>query len=176
MKKIVMMLTLLMVAGSAYAVESEICQVLRAQGDPCTVSDIPKLPYKPFHPSTSGNTQLPGGLDQLLPWGQNGNGWKLNVCINGINLLGESCQGDTWGNWNQPRQFKATGRDAVEVIRNSKIITSGFDNQGWALFVVTYNGKYIPAKGKTFSCRVSPDARQFLCISWVPGRDNRRNN
>jgi hypothetical protein len=172
MKKLVMMLTLLMVAGSAYAAESEICQVLRAQGDPCTVSDIPKMPNKPFHPSTSGNTQLPGWSGNLPNLGQNGQGWMFELCINGINLRGEKCQGDSWGDWNRPRQFKATGRDAIEVIRNSKILTSGFDSQGWAQFVVTYHGKYTAAKGKTFSCRVSPDARQFLCISWVPGRNN----
>ena len=42
----------LLASADANATESEVCRVLRAQGDPCTESDIPKLPHKSFHNDT----------------------------------------------------------------------------------------------------------------------------
>ena len=161
MKKLVMMLTLMMATGVAVAEH-------RSSGS----SHLPKG----YHDGGSNHNRT--GNTNQLPF-LNGDGWNLSVCINGVNLLGESCQGDTWGNWNQPRQLKATGKDAIEVIRNGKILTSGVDGQGWTTFIVTYQGTYAPAKGKTFSCKVSPDARQFVCFSWAPGKYNdqsRRSN
>lgn len=162
MKKLVMMLTLMMVAGVAVA---------EHKNDNRGTRQLPKGYHDGSNHNRTGNTNQ-------LPF-LNGDGWNLSVCINGINLLGEACQGDTWGNWNQPRQLKATGKDAIDVIRNGKILTSGVDGQGWTTFIVTYQGTYAPAKGKTFSCKVSPDARQFVCFSWAPGKYNdqyRRNN
>ena len=160
MKKLVMMLTLMMATGVAVAEH-------RSSGS----GSLPKGYHDGSNNNRTGNTNQ-------LPF-LNGDGWNLSVCINGVNILGEACQGDTWGNWNQPRQLKATGKDAIEVIRNGKVLTSGIDGQGNATFIVTYQGTYMPAKGKTFSCKVSPDARQFVCVSWTPGQYNdqyRRKN
>ena len=161
MKKLVMMLTLMMATGVAVAEH-------RSSGS----GSLPKG----YHDGGSNNNRT--GNTNQLPF-LNGDGWNLSVCINGVNLLGDSCQGDTWGDWNQPRQLKATGKDAIDVIRNGKVLTSGIDGQGNATFIVTYQGTYMPAKGKTFSCKVSPDARQFVCVSWTPGQYNdqyRRSN
>ena len=154
----------LLASADANATESEVCRVLRAQGDPCTESDIPKLPHKSFHNDTPGSTG-----SSVLP---SDKGFKWEICINGINLLGEQCQNDTWGNWNRPRQLTATGRDAIEVIRNSKVLASGIDGQGHYRLIVTYHGQYRPAKGRTFSCTVSADARRVECRSWSPTHRN----
>ncbi len=109
--------------------------------------------------STTSN-QVPESSDKgKLQW---------EICINGINLQGESCQGDTWGQWDKPKQLTATGRDAMEVIRNGDILASGIDNQGQYRLIVIYKGQYRPARGKTFSCTVSQDARRFECRSWSP--------
>ena len=106
--------------------------------------------------------------------GQNNqrNGFQWEICINGINLQGQPCQGDSWGTWNKPRQITARGRDAIELIRNGKILASDIDASGQYRLIVTYHGQYRPAQGKTFSCTVSPDARQFECRSWTPTHRN----
>ena len=102
----------------------------------------------------------------------NDGGMQWEICINGINLQGQSCRGDTWGNWNKPRQITARGRDAMELIRNGKILASNIDSEGQYRLIVAYQGQYRPAQGKTFSCTVSPDARQFECRSWTPTHRN----
>ncbi len=114
------------------------------------------------HGSSSGNTTT----------NNQGNGFQWEICINGINLQGQSCQGDSWGTWNKPRQITARGRDAIELIRNGKILASDIDASGQYRLIVTYHGQYRPAQGKTFSCTVSPDARQFECRSWTPTHRN----
>lgn len=93
---------------------------------------------------------------------------EWEVCINGTNLQGQPCQGDTWNNWNKPRQIMAHGHEAIELIRNGNILASDIDTSGQYRLIVTYQGQYRPAQGKTFSCTVSPDARQFECRSWTP--------
>ena len=157
MKKFVMMLTLMtspmVMAGNIGDVpcnESPAAYLTEQYG--CTDAESQSL--------QNNTTQVPESSDSgKLKW---------EICINGINLQGEQCQGDTWGQWNKPKQLTATGRDAMEVIRNSDILASGIDNQGQYRLIVTYKGQYRPAKGRTFSCTVSQDARRFECRSWSP--------
>lgn len=88
---------------------------------------------------------------------------SVQICINGMNLQGQAC--NTGNNTNQ--KIKATGYDALEIITQSKVEASGISNNGWSYFVVSYNGsRFNNIRGRTFSCKVSPDASSFECYSW----------
>ena len=94
----------------------------------------------------------------------------FELCINGVNLQGRACTGlggVTGGMRNQ--QIVAVGYDAMEIIQHSERMTSGIDGAGRSHFVGPYRGnRFMKLRGKTFSCHVSLDARQFRCVSWLP--------
>ena len=69
----------------------------------------------------------------------------------------------------QYQQVKATGRDAVNIILNSDMLTSGMTNDGWSRYTVRYTGnQYTSLKGVVFNCKVAPNAREFECVNWLP--------
>ena len=69
----------------------------------------------------------------------------------------------------QYQQVKATGRDAVNIILNSDMLTSGMTNDGWSRYTVRYTGnQYTSLKGVIFNCKSSPNAREFECVNWLP--------
>ena len=139
MKKLVMMLTLLMVTNVAVAAGGKTA-------------------------GSTANDQVPNSSD-------NGK-FKWEVCINGINLQGKQCQGDTWGQWHKPKQMTATGQDAITLIQNGEILATEVGCTGESHFVVKYRGHFAPAQGKIFNCLVSNNARQFRCVSWTAGSSN----
>mgnify|MGYP001261202895 CR=1 FL=1 len=95
------------------------------------------------------------------------NAGKFEVCINGIDIsTGKLCV-------NRPvmipQQITATSHDAIHIIMNGQILSSGFDMNGNALFVVHYTApiaKYVLARNQVFNCTVSSGATEFLCKSW----------
>lgn len=90
---------------------------------------------------------------------------NLQICINGMNLQGKACS--VGNNHNNNQRIKALGYDALEIITHSNEITSGVSNNGWAYFVVSYQGhKFNNIRNRVFSCKVSPDASSFECYSW----------
>jgi hypothetical protein len=97
------------------------------------------------------------------------NAGSVQICINGSTLAGQPC-----GNSNnapmrshRPNKIKATGYDALEIITHSSEITSGVSNNGWAYFVVRYQGnRFNNLRNRIFSCKVSPEASSFECFSW----------
>jgi len=69
----------------------------------------------------------------------------------------------------QYQQVKATGRDAVNIILNSDMLTSGMTNDGWSRYTVRYTGnQYTSLQGVIFNCKSSPNAREFECVNWLP--------
>ena len=69
----------------------------------------------------------------------------------------------------QYQQVKATGRDAVNIILNSDMLTSGMTNDGWSRYTVRYTGnQYTSLQGVVFNCKASPNAREFECVNWLP--------
>ena len=69
----------------------------------------------------------------------------------------------------QYQQVKATGRDAVNIILNSDMLTSGMTDDGWSRYTVRYTGnQYTSLKGVVFNCKSSPNAREFECVNWLP--------
>jgi hypothetical protein len=62
----------------------------------------------------------------------------------------------------QYQQVKATGRDAVNIILNSDMLTSGMTDDGWSRYTVRYTGnQYTSLKGVIFNCKSSPNAREY---------------
>lgn len=96
---------------------------------------------------------------------------KWEICINGVNLRGEPCRGDTWGHWNKPKQITATGQDALNLIQRGEILSSQVSCNGQSLFVVKYRGSFAPTQGKIFNCEVTNNARRFHCVSWTAGQN-----
>lgn len=90
-------------------------------------------------------------------------------CINGSTLGGQPCSNSNnapMGS-HRPNKIKATGYDALEIITHSSEITSGVSNNGWAYFVVRYQGnRFNNLRNRIFSCKVSPEASSFECFSW----------
>ena len=81
------------------------------------------------------------------------------------------CIGNQCNNNNQSQQqsqrLTAKGHEALEVITRGNEISTGIGANGWSYFVVNYQGKKYPrAVGRIFSCKVSPDAVNFECVSW----------
>ena len=69
----------------------------------------------------------------------------------------------------QYQQVKATGRDAVNIILNSDMLTSGMTDDGWSRYTVRYTGdQYTSLQGVIFNCKSSPNAREFECVNWLP--------
>lgn len=94
----------------------------------------------------------------------------FELCINGVNLQGRPCAGfgSTLGGMRH-QQIVAVGYDAMEIILHSERMASGIDGAGRSHFVGPYRGNRLTKlRGKTFSCNVSLDARQFRCVSWLP--------
>ena len=94
----------------------------------------------------------------------------FELCINGVNLQGRACTGLGGGTGvMRNQQIVAVGYDAMEIIQHSERMTSGIDGAGRSHFVGPYRGnRFMKLRGKTFSCHVSLDARQFRCVSWLP--------
>ena len=94
----------------------------------------------------------------------------FELCINGVNLQGRPCArfGSGTGGMRH-QQIVAVGYDAMEIIQHSERMASGIDGAGRSHFVGSYRGNRLTKlRGKTFSCHVSLDARQFRCVSWLP--------
>ena len=69
----------------------------------------------------------------------------------------------------QYQQVKATGRDAVNIILNSDMLTSGMTDDGWSRYTVRYTGnQYTSLQGVVFNCKVNPNGREFKCVNWLP--------
>ena len=94
----------------------------------------------------------------------------FELCINGVNLQGRAGTGLGGGTGcMRNQQIVAVGYDAMEIIQHSERMTSGIDGAGRSHFVGPYRGsRFMKLRGKTFSCHVSLDARQFRCVSWLP--------
>ena len=109
-----------------------------------------------------------------------GNNSSSNNNHNHNNNNNQSCGGFNqqqcdWPGSGQPmspwqyQQVKATGRDAVNIILNSDMLTSGMTNDGWSRYTVRYTGnQYTSLKGVIFNCKSSPNAREFECVNWLP--------
>ena len=112
--------------------------------------------------------------------GSNNNNSSNNHNNNNNNNNNQSCGGFNqqqcdWPGSGQPmspwqyQQVKATGRDAVNIILNSDMLTSGKTNDGWSRYTVRYTGnQYTSLKGVIFNCKSSPNAREFECVNWLP--------
>ena len=85
---------------------------------------------------------------------------KVTFCIgNNCNKQQQSQQ--------TSQRLTAKGYEALEDITRGNEVTSGVGNNGWSYFVVNYQGKKYPqAVGRIFSCKASPDAVHFECVSW----------
>lgn len=84
---------------------------------------------------------------------------KFTVCI------GNNCNNQQ--NQQTSQRLTAKGHEALEVITRGSEISSGIGSNGWSYFVVNYQGKKYPkAVGRIFSCKVSPEAVHFECVSW----------
>ena len=90
---------------------------------------------------------------------------NMQICINGTNLQGQACS--IGNNHNANNRITAKGYDALEIITHGNEITSGVSNNGWAYFVVRYQGsRFANIRNRVFSCKVSPEAENFSCYSW----------
>ncbi|MDP7653329.1 MAG: hypothetical protein QF757_01435 [Candidatus Marinimicrobia bacterium] len=102
----------------------------------------------------------------MLPMVANAGGFS--ICVNGVDMsTGKRCDGNGIGN-SGPMQFYPKGREALEVILNSRpYMASGVDQSGWSHYVGVYNGNQFPRiRNLVFNCKVSPNAQQFECVSW----------
>ena len=89
---------------------------------------------------------------------------NLQICVNGTNLQGQPC---TIGNNNSNNRIRANGMDALEIITHGSEVTSGVSDNGWAYFIVRYQGnRFNNLRNRIFSCKVSPEASSFECYSW----------
>ena len=96
------------------------------------------------------------------------NAGGFSFCVNGVDMsTGNRCDGNGIGN-SGPMQFYPKGREALEVILNSRpYMASGVDQSGWSHYVGVYNGNQFPRiRNLVFNCKVSPNAQQFECVSW----------
>ena len=85
---------------------------------------------------------------------------KVTFCI------GNNCNKQQQSQHTSQR-LTAKGYEALEVITRGNEVRSGVGNNGWSYFVVIFQGKKYPqAVGRIFSCKVSPDAVHFECVSW----------
>lgn len=85
---------------------------------------------------------------------------KVTFCI------GDQCNNNKQSQ-QQSQRLTAKGYEALEVITRGNEISTGIGANGWSYFVVNYQGKKYPrAVGRIFSCKVSPDAVNFECVSW----------
>ena len=95
------------------------------------------------------------------------NAGTFQVCINGLDVAtGQLCVNSTA---HVPQQITATAWDAIHIITNGEIMSSGFDSVGNALFVVHYTApiaKYVLARNQIFNCVVNQEATNFICRSW----------
>ena len=158
MKKYILLLCLMMVAPSAMAKEypyvGNQCAAWRtnANGElECAVSG-------------SGNTTSNNNSSS------NNNNQQNNQGCGGFGQ--QQCDwpgsGQPMSPW-QYQQVKATGRDAVNIILNSDMLTSGMTNDGWSRYTVRYTGnQYTSLQGVIFNCKSSPNAREFECVNWLP--------
>ena len=155
-KKYIMMLCLMMVATTAMA------------GHPN---------YDEVGPCAKWRTTADGKLECMKKGSNNS---SSNHNHNNNNNNNQSCGGFNqqqcdWPGSGQPispwqyQQVKATGRDAVNIILNSDMLTSGMTNDGWSRYTVRYTGnQYTSLKGVIFNCKSSPNAREFECVNWLP--------
>ena len=113
-------------------------------------------------------------LGLVIPF--DANAGSLQICINGATLGGQPCANSNNAPMRSHRsdKIKATGYDALEIITHSNEITSGVSNNGWAYFVVRYQGnRFNNLRNRVFSCKVSPEASSFECFSWPTYRASR---
>ena len=147
MKKYIMMLGLMMVATSAMA---DNCAVWAtgADGKAYCQSEGGSNNNNSSNNHNNNNNQGCGGFNQQqCDWP--GSGQPMSP-------------------W-QYQQVKATGRDAVNIILNSDMLTSGMTDDGWSRYTVRYTGnQYTSLKGVIFNCKSSPNAREFECVNWLP--------
>ena len=171
MKKYIMMLCLMMVATSAMAKEypyvGNQCSAWRtnANGE--------------LECATSSNNGSVNNNNSSNNNSSNNNS-SNNHNHNNHNNNNQGCGGFNqqqcdWPGSGQPmspwqyQQVKATGRDAVNIILNSDMLTSGMTNDGWSRYTVRYTGnQYTSLQGVIFNCKSSPNAREFECVNWLP--------
>ena len=161
MKKLILLLCLMMVAPSAMA------------------KDYPYVGNQCSAWRTNANGELECATASNNGSVTNNNNSSNNHNHNNNNN-NQSCGGFNqqqcdWPGSGQPmspwqyQQVKATGRDAVNIILNSDMLTSGMTNDGWSRYTVRYTGnQYTSLKGVIFNCKSSPNAREFECVNWLP--------
>ena len=152
MKKCILLLCLMMVAPS----------VMAGHPDYEYVGDCAKW-----------RTTADGKLECAKKGGSNNSSSSNNHNNQGCGGFGQ--QQCDWPGSGQPmspwqyQQVKATGRDAVNIILNSDMLTSGMTNDGWSRYTVRYTGnQYTSLQGVIFNCKSSPNAREFECVNWLP--------
>jgi|TARA_B100001964_G_scaffold185332_1_gene205510 hypothetical protein len=156
MKKLILLVCLMVLAGSAMAKDYPYvgdCPVWRtaANGDlVCATS--------------SGNNS--SGTNQN---NNQNNQPNHNQGCGGFNQ--QQCgwpHGQPMSPW-QHQQVKATGRDAVNIILNSDMLASGMTADGWTRYTVRYTGTdYTRLQGVVFNCKAAPNGREFECVNWLP--------
>ena len=154
MKKYIMLLCLLMAAPTAMAGNNDYlgnCAAWKTGPDgklSCAVPDGTNNNSSNNHNNHNNHNQGCGGFNQQqCDWP--GSGQPMSP-------------------W-QYQQVKATGRDAVNIILNSDMLTSGMTDDGWSRYTVRYTGnQYTSLKGVIFNCKSSPNAREFECVNWLP--------
>ena len=155
MKKLILLLCLMMVAPSAMAGHN----TWHIEGNNCAVWAT--------GPDGKAVCQSSGG--------SNSNNNQPNNHNHNQGCGGFGQQQCDWPGSGQPmspwqyQQVKATGRDAVNIILNSDMLTSGMTNDGWSRYTVRYTGnQYTSLQGVIFNCKSSPNAREFECVNWLP--------
>ena len=157
MKKYILLLSLMMVAPSAMAGHNN--------GSSVSLPDCAA-----WRTNANGDMECASG-------GSNNNSSSNNNQQNNHNqgCGGFGQQQCDWPGSGQPmspwqyQQVKATGRDAVNIILNSDMLTSGMTNDGWSRYTVRYTGTdYTSLQGVIFNCKASPNAREFECVNWLP--------
>ena len=164
MKKLILLLCLMMVAPSAMAKDYPYV------GNQCSA----------WRTNANGELECATASNNGSVTNNNNNNNSSNNHNHNNNNNNQSCGGFNqqqcdWPGSGQPmspwqyQQVKATGRDAVNIILNSDMLTSGMTNDGWSRYTVRYTGnQYTSLKGVIFNCKSSPNAREFECVNWLP--------
>ena len=152
MKKYILLLCLMMVAPSAMAgSDLQNCITYKTGPDGKLVC---ATEYYGQNNNSSSNNNQPNHNQGCGGFGQQQCDWPGS--------------GQPMSPW-QYQQVKATGRDAVNIILNSDMLTSGMTNDGWSRYTVRYTGnQYTSLQGVIFNCKSSPNAREFECVNWLP--------
>ena len=160
MKKLILLLCLMMVAPSAMAKEYPYvgnCSAWRTAANGDMVCATGSGNTTSNNNSSSNNNNQPNNHNHNQGCG----GFGQQQC----DWPGSGQPMSPW----QYQQVKATGRDAVNIILNSDMLTSGMTDDGWSRYTVRYTGnQYTSLQGVVFNCKVSPNAREFECVNWLP--------